>query len=336
MKLHYSKILLFALPLNILAHNNKNKQSITLHTTHTRTTRLLCECELYAPVNYDNDPQMKEVMDNFNKQTQERFHEYKERLQSKRKQCKEQCDKEIQKIILKDKLEKELMDKFVTLHTDIQSDAIPTCVCEKSIAHKVEKGCLRCAGVFGGGIAPSVGLLGGMGIYGWETAVTAAAIEYATKKGIEAGVKTVIAQMKSVPSLRTMSSIVWSKFIDGTNYNTVSGVTEAAKAAIKSNGETCTFKVKPISMACDAIYNKSQENLGPVVAHGKEATASTTENVKKVALERIDTAFLNTTNAITASVVALLIIVLLMIIIYLVLRYRRKKKMNKKLNTQIY
>ncbi|SOV78707.1 rifin PIR protein, putative [Plasmodium reichenowi] len=331
MKLHYSKILLFALPLNILAHNNKNKQSITLHTTHTRTTRLLCECELYAPVNYDNDPQMKEVMDNFNKQTQERFHEYKESCKVNESNVKNNVIRKFKK-----KLEKELMDKFVTLHTDIQSDAIPTCVCEKSIAHKVEKGCLRCAGVFGGGIAPSVGLLGGMGIYGWETAVTAAAIEYATKKGIEAGVKTVIAQMKSVPSLRTMSSIVWSKFIDGTNYNTVSGVTEAAKAAIKSNGETCTFKVKPISMACDAIYNKSQENLGPVVAHGKEATASTTENVKKVALERIDTAFLNTTNAITASVVALLIIVLLMIIIYLVLRYRRKKKMNKKLNTQIY
>ncbi|KOB87524.1 hypothetical protein PFDG_03709 [Plasmodium falciparum Dd2] len=124
MKVHYINILLFALPLNILEHN-KNEP----HTTpnHTQTTRSLCECKLYSPTNYDSDPEMKRVMQQFVDRTTQRFHEYDERMQSKRMQCKEQCDKEIQNIILKDKLEKELMDKFATLQTDIQSDAIPTC-----------------------------------------------------------------------------------------------------------------------------------------------------------------------------------------------------------------
>ncbi|ETW43497.1 hypothetical protein PFNF135_02410 [Plasmodium falciparum NF135/5.C10] len=99
MKVHYINILLFALPLNILDHI-KNKLSIIIR--HIPTTRLLCECDLYMP-NYDNDPQIKELMDNFNKQTQQRLREYDDRMVEKRKLCKEQCDKEIQKIILKDK-----------------------------------------------------------------------------------------------------------------------------------------------------------------------------------------------------------------------------------------
>ncbi|ETW32016.1 hypothetical protein PFFCH_00542 [Plasmodium falciparum FCH/4] len=44
---------------------------------------------------------MKEVIDNFNKQTQQRFHEYDERMKTTRQKCKDKCDKEIQKIILK-------------------------------------------------------------------------------------------------------------------------------------------------------------------------------------------------------------------------------------------
>ncbi|ETW37616.1 hypothetical protein PFTANZ_01665, partial [Plasmodium falciparum Tanzania (2000708)] len=71
--------------------------------------------------NYDNDPQIKELMDNFNKQTQQRLREYDDRMVEKRKLCKEQCDKEIQKIILKDKIEKELTENFETLQTDIRS-----------------------------------------------------------------------------------------------------------------------------------------------------------------------------------------------------------------------
>ncbi|KYN93012.1 rifin, partial [Plasmodium reichenowi] len=115
MKVHYINILLFALPLNILVNNHK-KPSITPH--HTQTNRSLCECELYMP-NYDNDPQMKSVMQQFEDRASQRFHEYDERIQTTRQKCKDRCDKEVQKIILKDKLEKQMEQQLTTLETKI-------------------------------------------------------------------------------------------------------------------------------------------------------------------------------------------------------------------------
>ncbi|KOB84859.1 hypothetical protein PFDG_00180 [Plasmodium falciparum Dd2] len=177
MKDHYINILLFALPLNILVYNQRNYY---ITPRHTETNRSLCECELYSPTNYDSDPEMKRVMQQFVDRTTQRFHEYDERMKTTRQKCREQCDKEIQKIILKDKLEKELMDKFATLQTDIQSDAIPTCVCEKSLADKVEKGCLRC-GYGLGTVAPTVGLIGALAVHAWKPLALKAAITAALK-----------------------------------------------------------------------------------------------------------------------------------------------------------
>ncbi|SOV20381.1 rifin PIR protein, putative [Plasmodium gaboni] len=83
MKLHYTNILLFSLPLNIF----------------------LTSCH-----------------------------------DARKKKCKEQCDIEIQQIILKDKIEKTLAEHFCTLEMNISTYDIPSCVCEKSLADKVEKG----------------------------------------------------------------------------------------------------------------------------------------------------------------------------------------------------
>ncbi|ETW39124.1 hypothetical protein PFTANZ_00167, partial [Plasmodium falciparum Tanzania (2000708)] len=196
MMLNYTNILLFYLSLNILSSSSEvyNQRNHYITRTPKTNTRTLCECELYAPSNYDNDSQMKEVMQDFDRQTSQRFEEYNERMMKNRQKCKEQCDKEIQKIILKDKLEKELMDKFATLHTDIQSDAIPTCVCEKSIADKTEKFCLNCGVQLGGGVLQASGLLGGIGavaVNAWKDAAIiaakAAAIAEGAAKGAVAG-----------------------------------------------------------------------------------------------------------------------------------------------------
>ncbi|CDO62065.1 rifin [Plasmodium reichenowi] len=330
MKVHYINILLFALPLNILLlssqeHNQRNLKSIPQHVP---ITRLLCECDLYIP-NYDNDPQMKYVMDNFNKQTQQRFHEYDDRMTEKRKQCKDRCDKEIQKIILKDKLEKELMDKFAILQTDIQNDAIPTCICEKSLADKVEKGCLRC-GYGLGTVAPTVGLIGAVAVDQLTSVLTASAMEYATKKGIEAGIKVVIEKMKDFPGLRTMTTINWSNFIKGSNYNTVDGLMKAANAAMDSIGQTCTPDSKSISIACNAISN-GKTNFSPVVTAAKEDAAAKTKSVQTTTLGEVATTSYEGYATVGYSVLAIIIIILIMVIIYLILRYRRKKKMKKKL-----
>ncbi|SPJ10036.1 rifin PIR protein,putative [Plasmodium sp. DRC-Itaito] len=328
MKINYINILLFALPLNILlsssqVHNQRNCKNTTLHT---KTYRSLCECDLYMP-NYDKDPQMKEVMDNFNKQTQQRFEEYDERMKNTRQKCKDECDKEIQKIILKDKLEKELMDKFATLNTDIQSDAIPTCTCEKSIADKVEKGCLRCGGVLGGGVAPGVWLFGTFAVDQLTKALAAAAKEYATQEGIKAGVQAVITKIENnlAPML---PGVKWPNFITGSNYSTAKGIMEAVKNAMDSTGKSCISS--PSDNLCITL-SKGETTIVPYLTAGKKAYTEKFGAVKAIEVGKVTAENAPLYSAITYSVLAIIIIVLIMIIIYLILRRRRKKKMKKKL-----
>nr|SPJ13295.1 rifin PIR protein,putative [Plasmodium sp. DRC-Itaito] len=335
MKVHYINILLFAHALNILVSTNKRNPSITQHTPKIPTTRLLCECELYAPDNYDNYPEMKSVMDNFNKQTQQRFHEYDERMKSKRMQCKDKCDKESQKIILKDKLEKELMDKFATLQTDIENDAIPTCICEKSIADKVEKGCLKCTQNLGGIVAPSSGVLAGIAegaLIVWKNAAITSAIDFATKAGIKAGIKAVIDNLIGIHHFSSVTRAMWLTLINSKNYNTLDGLAAAAESALNSIGKPCVPKAERMSMACNAISAEYRGMwFGTAVREGTEATVAKSASVKNAAMGTIEITTTTSTTAIIVSVVVIVVIVLIMIIIYLILRYRRKKKMKKKL-----
>ncbi|SPJ13177.1 rifin PIR protein,putative [Plasmodium sp. DRC-Itaito] len=331
MKVHYINILLFALPLNILLLSSQvSSPRKKPHTTpqHTPTIRLLCECDLYMP-NYDNDPQMKKVMDKFNKQTQQRFHEYDDRMKTTRQKCKDRCDKECQKIILKDKLEKELMDKFVTLDTDIQSDAIPTCVCEKSMADKVEKGCLRCGGVLGGGIAPGVWLFGTFAVDQLTSALTATAIAAAKEAGTQAGIQVVIGKMDRFLEV-IFSSVKWENFITKSNYNNVSGIAEAVKNAVEWCKNTGNFLDSNMPMV-QSVLAKRETEFVKYVAPGTEAYTAEFEAVKAAKLSEVATQTTPLYSAITYSVLAIIIIVLIMVIIYLILRRRRKKKMKKKL-----
>ncbi|CDO61672.1 rifin, partial [Plasmodium reichenowi] len=318
--------------LNILAHN-KNKPSITQKIS---TTRSLCECELYASANYDNDPQMKEVMENFNKQAQQRLREYDERLQSKRMQCKEQCDKEIEKIILKDKLEKELTEKLSTLQTDIQSDSIPTCICKKSLADKTEKFCLNC-GKNMGAIAPWWVLVCGVGYAGWTPYFATTIAKMATDAGIKAGLKvglekvTVIAkqlwnlQGSQVPTIDLLQKITAGKFTDGV---TLHGIFKCISSNMSSqlNDTYPLFSTIVDTWARNTPTQINNWNPIPVAALEK-AVAKAKEGVWTQAGNVTS----NLTTGIIASVVAIVIIILIMVIIYLILRRRRKKKMKKKL-----
>ncbi|EUR49175.1 hypothetical protein PFBG_06126 [Plasmodium falciparum 7G8] len=366
MKFSYFNILLFSIPLNILI-NDHSKYSSCKHTSNSKTTkphRSLYECGLYSPTNYDSDPEMKRVMQQFVDRTTQRFHEYEERMQSKRMQCKEQCDKEIQKIILKDKLEKELMDKFDTLHTDIQSDAIPTCVCEKSLADKVEKGCLRC-GYGLGTVAPTVGLIGAVAVHVWKPMALEAAIEAAIAKsaaeisaaanaaGLKAGNGFVITALKKC-SVYDLTPEISKKISSIDHY---ANITEFVEFINSQYLRTCIW-MKPGSKppACNPF--EIELSIKPAVpgTHGRpskyairkllEGLAEEADQAAKVAADAaresatnaievqqtnvINAIFMSKQTAIIASVVAIVVIVLIMIIIYLILRYRRKKKMKKK------
>ncbi|SCM18896.1 PIR protein, putative [Plasmodium sp.] len=368
MKVHYINILLFALPLNILVSSPEKNSSITTH--HTRkipTTRLLCECELYEPANYDNNQEMKAVMEIFNTQAQQRFHEYDDRMKTTRQKCKDKCDKEIQKIILKDKLEKELMDKFATLETDIQSDDIPTCICEKSLAEKMEETCLKCTQNLGGIVAPSSGVLAGIAegaLYAWKTVALKAAIDKAIAAGASdisaaaeaagqaMGVETVIAKLEALGVHKLIPEISTS-FFKSNRYNDITNIVSfihTKRYAACSGGATgkeamceafdLSFGISEADSSTGllprvAVPQKITEIVGQANQGAAEAAEAARQTVTaKITTEQttaINTIFMGKQAAIIASVVAIVVIVLIMVIIYLILRYRRKKRMKKKI-----
>ncbi|SPJ08697.1 rifin PIR protein,putative [Plasmodium sp. DRC-Itaito] len=308
MKLHYFKILLFFILLNILVTSyhvhNKNKASITPHHTRTTTSRVLSESDIQS-LNYDNDKDMKNVMQQFDDRTSQRLREYDERMQDKRQKCKEERDKNIQKIIEKDKM-------------------------EKSLAEKIENGCLRC-GCGLGGVAASVGIFGAVAVNELTKAATVAAFEFATKEGIKAGIEAAITQIKGRSFIRGSSLVVeLPNIINESNYNTVNGLFDAFMAFVKAKGENCPAYGGTMEHVCNAITTNRNAWLGPAAKAGEQATATKTAAVKIDELTKVATASTQMYSAIGYSVLAILIIVFVMIIIYLVLRYHRKKQKNKK------
>ncbi|EUR54731.1 hypothetical protein PFBG_06057 [Plasmodium falciparum 7G8] len=364
MKIHYINILLFELPLNILIYNQRNHKS---PTSHTYTNRSLCECKLYSPANYDSDTEMKEVMQQFEVRTSQRFHEYDDRMKTTRQKCKEQCDKEIQKIILKDKLEKELNEKFLTLQTDIQNDAIPTCICEKTMADKTEKFCLNCGVNVGGGITLSSGVLGGIGavaVNAWKDAALEAAIAAAKEAGAAAGLKAgdalgmkIVLHYLEELGVKDFCPVLFKSIGISTRYNDSETIISAIlakkaqectlSASNRGNPVMCeTFGLKfgltdPITLgpkgppANEAIPQTIKGLVAEATTTAGEAAEaaekSATAAAIKTSTEAIEATSYNWYTTIAYSITAILIIVLIMVIIYLILRYRRKKKMKKKL-----
>ncbi|CDO62776.1 rifin [Plasmodium reichenowi] len=334
MKLHCSKILLLFLPLNILVASHLNNLYIRTPYAGSTTSRMLSEGDTQSS-NYDHDPQMKKVMNNFNRQTSQRLRKYDERMQDKRQKRKEQREENIEKIIENDKR-------------------------EKSLAEKVEKGCLKC-GCGLGGVAASVGLFGGLGIYGWKTAAIAAAKEAAIAEVAAAGeaahipeiIKEVIAGITkefrvSIQGVERFESLF--------TVNTYPSASEIARAinsqydpssclfptgASGAQKPICTWvtdkyadamKIQATTQGNAVSMNDVIKNIVETIVSNAEsaATEKATATLTEQKTAEIAAACMGHQTAIIASVVTILVIVLVMVIIYLVLRYRRKKKMKKK------
>ncbi|SOS77887.1 PIR protein, putative [Plasmodium sp. gorilla clade G1] len=356
MKVHYINILLFALPLNIfvtLCHANTHKKpSIT--PRHIQTTRLLCECELYMS-NYDSDPEMKRVMQQFHDRTTQRFQEYDERLQEKRQICKDKCDKVIQKIILKDKIEKQIAENFSALETNITTNDIPTCVCEKSLADKTEKFCLKCGTNLGGIVAPSSGVLGGIAEFAisvWKPKAIEAAIDAAitdavaagTKAGINFGIQHIITELKKQLLLSITNSSPLNKAITAQTLNNPKLLIDSVEnyydticntPAFNNEDAFCSLAGPEYSTTKNVIDMSIESIVGEAKAgttvKAAQVAASETEVLKATNIAAVDATSTSYHTIIISSIVAIVVIVLVMLIIYLILRYRRKKKMKKKL-----
>ncbi|ETW48443.1 hypothetical protein PFMALIP_03528 [Plasmodium falciparum MaliPS096_E11] len=307
MKLQYTKILLFFFPLNILVKpsyaRSENNPHITPRHKPSPISRVLSECDLYIS-SCDNDPDMKSVKENFDRQTSQRFEEYEKRMIKNRKRCKEQCDKDIQEIIVKDKV-------------------------EKSLSEKVEKGCLKC-GCGLGGVAAGVGIIGAIAVNEW----TKASLLDAAQKGIEEGIKVAIEELGKIVWLSDFKLINWAAKINGTNFlkpnslvkivNEVNNQCTKSKAAAKTLFCRATKAWSEKSSMLDVI-TISQEAADAASAAGEAA-----KTVEKAQIASVNAASTQLYSAIGYSILAILIIVLIMLIIYLILRYRRKKKMKKK------
>ncbi|SPJ09175.1 rifin PIR protein,putative [Plasmodium sp. DRC-Itaito] len=312
MNLQYSTILLLFLPLNILVKSyyvssQLNNPSITTHHITTTLSRLLSEGDTQSS-NYDKDTGMKSVMQQFVDRTSQRFQEYEERMKDKRQKRKEQRDRNIQKIIEEDKR-------------------------EKSLVEKVEKGCLKC-GCALGGVAASVGVFGGLGVYGSKTAALAAATDAGVAEGLKVGLAEVMkivtealprgtrATIPGIDLLRKMTTGISADNI------TLRGIFEC----ISSNAQGQLYEEYQIFFK--TVKTRAQQTLLVFNSgYNKQASAAVAgafEKGKADAITAANSASTQLYSAIGYSVLAILIIVLVMIIIYLVLRYRRKKKMKKK------
>ncbi|SOS80104.1 rifin [Plasmodium sp. gorilla clade G1] len=331
MKFNSPNILLFSLSLNILLLSSEVHNQGNHYITHhipikkpIKSHRSLCECELYMS-NYDNDPEMKAVIQDFDRQASERFEEYNKRMIKNRKKCKEQCEKDIQKIILKDKIEKELAEKFMTLETNIDTSDIPTCVCENSLADKTEKFCLNCGYGLGGALT-SWEILGYIEIYGWNIFATSVAKEIGTKEGIKVAIE-VIKKLFDLGS----RNIKFENLVTAKNYGNMNLIGEAVKGLPNT---ICKIECFEDVMFCDYAINEQSKFALGVKTYSKNAAEAGATEFSRVMSEKtlqISTTTGNFSNVMIASGITILVIVLIMVIIYLILRYRRKKKMKKKL-----
>ncbi|KOB84944.1 hypothetical protein PFDG_00297, partial [Plasmodium falciparum Dd2] len=281
---------------------NKNKPYIKPHTP-TTTSRVLSECGIQTSI-YDNDPEMRSVKENFNRHTSERFEEYDERMNDKRRKRKEQCDKDIQKIILKDKI-------------------------EKSLTEKVEKVCLRCGCGLGCGVLPVWGLVSGLWYAAWKNYVAGVATKAATK----AGIAKAIEGLGDIFGLEELTAIDWPKMIHAGNYSDKMSLIDIMNTINimcgdgQAPGESLFCTASSGYTGRDAVFTTaiSKKAVGVAVDAGEAARFA---EAKEAASFLPKTIMLS--NNIVASIVAIVVIVLVMFIIYLILRYRRKKKMKKK------
>ncbi|EWC89221.1 hypothetical protein PFNF54_01978 [Plasmodium falciparum NF54] len=304
---------------------------------------------------------MKRVMQQFEDRTTQRFHEYDERMKTTRQKCKDKCHKEIEKIILKDKMEKQMAQQLTTLETKIGTDDIPTCVCEKSMADKMEKDCLRCT--YGlGTLAPTVGLIGSVAVGAWKPTALKAAIVAAQKAGDAAGVaageaagkKAVILALQHF-KLDNLFPEIYNAIVKIRHYADVKNFSVAIveehslkcqsldlKVTTNPTCETFEFNigmripdssfVEPVDQVVPEVLDSLVGNIKEVAeAKAAEVAAAKTAEFKIANVGAVESTYGSCQTAIIASIVAIVVIVLIMVIIYLILRYRRKKKMKKKL-----
>ncbi|KNG77121.1 rifin [Plasmodium falciparum IGH-CR14] len=293
MKLNYTKILLFFFSLNILVTlyhvNNQTNPYITSHHIATSTSRVLSECDLHTYI-YDDDEDMKSVKENYDRQTSQRFDEYEERMKGKRQKRKEERDKNIQEIIEKDKM-------------------------DKSLAEKVEKGCLRC-GCGLGGVAAGVGIFGAIAVKGLENA----ALVSAAQKGIAAGIEEAIRGIKTGFSLNELGGVALEKLFTAETFKKNMFFVEKIVEEYNTMCKNGTVEESVFSLFSTRFKGREDLIIKSISTSANDIALKAGEAAKTVEEAGITLANTESTylySAIGYSVLAILIIVLILCELYI-------------------
>ncbi|KNG74068.1 rifin [Plasmodium falciparum IGH-CR14] len=182
---------------------------------------------------------------------------------------------------------------------------------EKSLAEKVEIGCLRC-GCGLGGVAAGVGIFGAIAVNELKKAAFAAAAQ----KGIEEGIKVAIEKLGSIIGLSEFKLMDWSAIVTPTTYyKPMELVFMVSKVYNKCSDVMDAEK----TLFCRAIKAMSNEpKVSPIQVITKQAAdvAAAADKAAKAAKEaeiivaNAESSYLY--SAIGYSVTAILIIVLVM------------------------
>ncbi|SOS81655.1 PIR protein, pseudogene, putative [Plasmodium sp.] len=261
-------------------------------------------------------------MDDYNLQTSQRFNEYDERMIKNRQKCKEQCNKDIQKIILKDKLEKELTEELSTLQTDICTNDIPTCVCEKS-TYKWYIEFYTVALQRATEVATAAGEKAA-----FKAAIVA--IEKTIRDAIIAAPRSFIAngilspELQGTAAAEVLVPALSAEFSASSSLNPVSLISSYLK--VSSTLETThTINVNASNAANQSLFAaaaagaEASKKVGPAVA------AST----KQIKLSQLFTFEKFFSSSLGISIIVIVSIVIILLIIYLILKYNRKRKIKK-------
>ncbi|SPJ10091.1 rifin, partial [Plasmodium sp. DRC-Itaito] len=200
---------------------------------------------------------------------------------------------------------------------------------EKSIADKVEKGCLRC-GYGLGTAAPNVGLVGSVAVNVWKSGALLAA----EKAGVDAGITAATDALKRLLGLGSLTKDQWTNLLSAETFKNPTILSSSLKVlsdkicldpsgSIIGHDSICLFYGKDNATVIRAITTHTKTAAKNAAA---EATRVTEAEIIKVTATST-----NYYTVITSSVITIVVIVLIMVIIYLILRYIRKKKMKKKL-----
>ncbi|ETW33280.1 hypothetical protein PFTANZ_06000 [Plasmodium falciparum Tanzania (2000708)] len=215
--------------------------------------------------------------------------------------------------------------QLTTLETKIDTNDIPTCICEKSVADKTEKVCLNCGKTMGA-VTPAWSLLNGIGYAAWTHYVVGLAAKAATDAGVKAATEGLIDKFL----LHSFSPSQMKTIVTIQNYSNQNLLIHS----VQHTYNTMCWKGSPNSEEFLCLIEDSTE-AAKFIAHQTRDVAVKAGQAAKTAEAAEAAKYTSTTSIystyIIASVIAIVVIVLVMVIIYLILRYLRKKKMKKKL-----